>query len=177
MATASDQVIHETPAAAGMTPIKGLIVLAGVVVAVAALIGIATALQLSALYAGFLFALYWTGLCHADMDQFVSSVVGSLGGLALAYALSALPLELGSGLGMALALGLVLLAIYALIMGWVPVLVNYAFMLFLTVGSIPELHGEATLGAMALAVAVAAIYLWLLVTFGKKLASRQANAG
>ena len=172
MATASDQVIHETPAAAGMTPIKGLIVLAGVVVAVAALIGIATALQLSALYAGFLFALYWTGVCHTAMDKFLPTLVGSLGGLALAYALTALPLQLGATLGMALALGLVLLAIYALIMGWVPMLVNYAFMLFLTVGSIPELHGEATLGAMAWAVIVAAVYLWVLVTLGKKLASR-----
>ena len=75
-------------------------------------------------------------------------------------------------LSLALALGLVLLAIYALIMGWVPMLVNYAFMLFLTVGSIPELHGEATLGAMAWAVIVAAVYLWVLVTLGKKLASR-----
>ncbi|AZI35145.1 hypothetical protein NT2_08_01260 [Caenibius tardaugens NBRC 16725] len=175
MASVSDPIVEEAPAAQGLTPAKGFAVLIGVIVAVAALIGIGVALELSALYAGFLFALYWTGLCHADFKQFVPALVGSLGGLGLAYGLSALPVALG-GAGMALALALVLLAIYAIIMGWVPVLVNNAFMLFLTVGSIPVLHEQTTLGAMAWAVVVAAVYLGALVMLGKKLAARQAPA-
>lgn len=166
--------ISETPAAAqnqsALTPVKGIGVLLAVIVAVAALVAIGMALELSALYGGFLFVLYWTGLCHADTTKFVPSVIGSLGGLTLAYALKTLPVMMGPA-GMALALALVLLAIYALIMGWVPVLVNNAFMLFLTVGTIPALQEGVTLSQMARAVVVAAIYVGLLVLVGKKLAA------
>ena len=166
--------ISETPAAAenpaSLTPVKGIGVLLGVIVAVAALVAIGMALELSALYGGFLFVLYWTGLCHADTTKFVPSVIGSLGGLTLAYALKSLPLMMGPA-GMALALALVLLAIYAIIMGWVPMLVNNAFMLFLTVGTIPALQEGVTLSQMARAVVVAAIYVGLLVLVGKKLAA------
>lgn len=166
--------ISETPAAAqnqpALTPVKGVGVLLAVIVAVAALVAIGMALELSALYGGFLFVLYWTGLCHADTTKFVPSVIGSLGGLTLAYALKTLPVMMGPA-GMALALALVLLAIYAIIMGWVPVLVNNAFMLFLTVGTIPALQEGVTLSQMARAVVVAAIYVGLLVLVGKKLAA------
>lgn len=168
LSTASD---GQAPAAA-LHPVKGLGVLLGVIVAVAALVAIGMALELSALYGGFLFVLYWTGFCHADVSKFVPAVVGSLGGLLLAYALKAVPLMLGGPVGMALALALVLLAIYAIIMGWVPVLVNNAFMLFLTVGTIPALQQDVTLSQMARAVVVAAIYVGVLVFAGKKLAAR-----
>ncbi len=160
---------------ARLTPLKGLLVLLGVVGVVAVLVGIGIALQLSALYAGFLFALYWTGVHHAAADQFLPSLVGSLGGLALAYGLEALPAALGETTGMAIALILVLLAIYAIIMRWVPILINYAFMLFLTVGSIPALHDGASLGAMAYAVIVAAAYTGALIFGGKKLATSRAT--
>jgi hypothetical protein len=60
---------------------------------------------------------------------------------------------------MALALGLVLAAIYALIMGWVPLLVNNATMLFLTIGTIPALQQMATIAEMALSVLLAAVLI------------------
>ncbi|QZP09157.1 hypothetical protein [Caenibius sp. WL] len=161
---------------ARLTPLKGLFVLAGVVGVVAVLVGIGILLQLPALYAGFLFALYWTGLFHAEADKFLPSLIGSLGGLALAYALTALPASLGETAGVAIAALLVLLAIYAIIMKWLPVLINYAFMLFLTVGSIPALHNDTTLWAMACAVIVAAAYTGALVFGGKKLAARSARS-
>lgn len=159
-------------AAVPLHPVKGVGVLLGVIVAVAALVGIGVALDLSALYGGFLFVLYWAGLNHAAPDKFLPSLVGSLGGLVLAYALKTLPITLGSGIGMAVALALVLLAIYAIIMGWVPVLVNNAFMLFLTVGTIPALQEGVTLSQMARAVVVAALYTGALVLLGKKLANK-----
>lgn len=163
---------NPAPAASGLTPLKGLGVLAGVVVAVAVLIGIGVALELSALYAGFLFALYWMGLCHGEPDKFLPALVGALGGLALAWALTALPTALGATAGMAVGLGLVLLAIYALVMGWAPMLVNNCMMLFLTVGSIPALHNGVSLSHMGRAVVVAAVYIGLLVLLGRKLAAR-----
>ena len=71
---------------------------------------------------------------------------------------------------------LVLLAIYAIIMKWLPILINYAFMLFLTVGSIPALHNDTTLWAMACAVIVPAAYTGALVFGGMKLAARSARS-
>ena len=160
--------------AAGLTPLKGAGVLLAVVIAVAGLIGIAMALKLTALYAGFLFVLYWSGLCHAKLEEFAPALIGSLGGLAMAYGLHELPLALGENAGLGLALGLILLAIYALIMGWARILVNNAFMLFLTVGTIPVLTSEVVHGDAALAVLVLAAYVGALVLIGKKLASRSA---
>ena len=164
----------ESTQADTLTPLKGIAVLGGVIVAVAALVAIGIALHLNALYAGFLFVLYWTGLCHAKVDDFAPALIGSLGGIAMAYGLHALPAALGEVAGMVLALGLVLLAVYALIMRWATILVNNAFMLFLTVGSIPMLMDTATLGDMALAVVVSAAYVGVLVLIGKTLASRAA---
>ena len=164
------------PAAApALSPLKGVGVLLGVIVAVAALIGIGMALELSALHGGFLFVLYWTGFCHAEIEKFMPALVGSLGGLAMCYLLKTLPVTLGGTVGMAIALGLVLLAIYAIIMGWVPLLVNNAFMLFLTVGTIPALQEGITLSQMARAVVVAAIYVGALVLLGKKLGGQQQS--
>lgn len=162
------------PAPVALNPAKGLAVLGGVVVAVAALIGIGVALDLSALYGGFLFVLYWTGLCHAQPGQFWPAVIGALGGLALAWSITALPALLGATAGMAAVLGLVLLAVYMLIMRWAPLLVNNAMMLFLTVGSIPALQEGATLSQMARAVVVAAAYVGALVLAGRRLAGQRA---
>lgn len=161
--------------APALTPLKGIGVLLGVIVAVAALVGIGMALELSALYGGFLFVLYWTGFCHAEIDKFLPALVGALGGLAMCYLMKTLPVTLGGTVGMAIALGLILLAIYALIMGWVPLLVNNAFMLFLTVGTIPALQEGITLSQMARAVVVAAIYVGGLVLLGKKLGGKQQS--
>ena len=146
------------PTAAPMRPAKGLLVLGIVIIAVAAFIGISTALGLPSVYGGFLFVFYFTGLCHAAPDKFVPAVVGAFGGLAIAYLLTQLPVTMGTA-GMALALGVVLAAIYALIMGWAQVLVNNATMLFLTIGTIPTLHQTATLGEMALSLLLAVVLI------------------
>lgn len=153
-----------TGAAVPLSPAKGLLVLGVVVVAVAAFIGISAALGLPSVYGGFLFVFYFTGLCHAAPDKFAPAVAGAFCGLAMAYLLTELPVSMGT-VGTAIALGVILAAIYALIMGWVPLLVNHAAMLFLTIGTIPALHQTATIAEMALSalLAVALIGAALLV--------------
>lgn len=154
---------------------KGVAVLAGITVAVIALVAIGAALGLSALYGGFLFAFYWTGLRHADQRQFWPALVGALAGIVTIWLLEALPAALGAPLGIALWIGLLLAAVYARIMGWLPLLVNDAMMLFLTVGGIPAVRDGATLSQMARAVVVAAAYVGVLVLIGRKLADRASN--
>jgi len=163
MASQANHADH-APAAVPLSPAKGLLMLGIVVVAVATFIGISTMLGLPSVYGGFLFVFYFTGLCHAASDKFVPAVAGAFCGLAIAYLLTQLPVTLGTA-GMVLALGVLIAAIYALIMGWVPLLVNNATMLFLTVGTIPALHKTATIAEMAVSalLAVALIGLALLV--------------
>jgi hypothetical protein len=153
-----DSTTDHAHAAVPLSPAKGLLVLGIVVVAVAAFIGISSALSLPSVYGGFLFVFYFTGLCHAAPDKFAPAVAGAFAGLATAFLLMYLPVAMGN-LGMALALGLVLAAIYALIMGWVPLLVNNATMLFLTIGTIPALQQMATIAEMALSVLLAAVLI------------------
>jgi hypothetical protein len=151
----------------GLTPLQGLGVLLGVIVAVAALIGIGMALGLSALYGGSLFVLYWIGLHQARPAAFVPALAGALGGLAVSWVLI-LP-----GGGMALGLGLVVLAVYAKIMGYLPILVNNALMLFLVLGTIPVLAHAATLAQIARAVVVAAAYTGGLTLLAHRLLARR----
>lgn len=160
--------------AAALHPAKGLLVLAGIVVAVALLIAIGAALGLSALYGGFLFVFYWSGLCHADPRKFWPALVGALAGIGTIWLLTALPAALGGTAGFAVWIGLLLAAIYARIMGWLPLLVNDAMMLFLTVGGIPAVRDSATLLQMAVAAVVAAAYAGLLVLVGRRLAATRA---
>lgn len=161
MASQANTVDH---APAALSPAKGLLLLGIVIVAVAAFIGISAALGLPSVYGGFLFVFYFTGLCHAAPDKFAPAVAGAFCGLAMAYLLTQLPVTMGTA-GTAIAVGVVLAAIYALTMGWAPLLVNHAAMLFLTIGTIPALHQTATIAEMGLSalLAVALIGAALLV--------------
>ena len=132
--------------------------LAVVVVAVAAFMAFSTVVGLTTFYGGFVFVFYYTGVCQAAPGTFLPAVVGAFVGLALAFGLVALPAALG-GAGRAVALILLLVAIYALIMGWATVAINNAAMLFLTVASIPALNQTATIVQMALSAGLAMVLI------------------
>lgn len=158
--------------ASGMSPVKGLLVLGIVIVAVAAFIGISFGLGLPSVYGGFLFVFYFTGLCHAAPDKFAPAVVGAFCGLGIAWLLTGLPAVFGMA-GMVMALLVVLASVYALIMGWAPLLVNHATMLFLTVGTIPALHQATTIGEMARSVLLAVGLIGAALLLGRMRARRE----
>lgn len=138
--------MREETAAAGapvtqMAPGKALVLLGIVVVGVAVYIGLAILLGMDSFYGGFLFILYWMGIKHTDMAEFWPSFVGGMAGLGIAWSLHNFPILFGTA-GMIVALAIVLLTIYAMLMGWVPLVVNTATMLFLTVGTIPALQND-----------------------------------
>lgn len=142
--------------AQGLTPGKGLVVLVVVILGVAAFIAISGVLGLPSVYGGFLFVFTFTGLFHAAPDKLLPASLGAFVGIGLAFALAALPPAFGTG-GIIAALLLVVGAVYALIMGWAPVAINNAAMLFLTVGAIPALHQRETLMEMALSTGLAVV--------------------
>jgi hypothetical protein len=154
-----------------LTPAKGLIILFFVVLGVAAYIAAGTALGIAPLYAGFAFSLYFGGIKHSEPREFAPALVGSLGGLATAAALHILPEHFGS-VGMGVALLVILAAIYALLMGWVTTLVNYGYMLMLTIATIPAVKEEAAFLAMACSILLAAALMGALLLAGMMAARR-----
>jgi len=152
---------------------KGLIILVFVVLGVAAYIAVGSALGIEPLYAGFAFSLYFGGIKHSDPQEFPAALVGALGGLLTAALLHILPEHFGT-VGMAGALLVILAAILALLMGWVPILVNYSFMLMLTIATIPAVKEEANFIGMAGSILLAAALMGALLLPGV-LAARKSR--
>ncbi len=154
-----------------LTPGQGLLVLLAIVALVAAFIWMTHALGITQVWAGFLFILYWAAIEHVQMERLVPSVAGALAGFAIAWSIQILPPLLG-GAGWAIVLGTILVAVYCQIMGWLPVVVNIATMLFLTVGSIPAVQQHADLSNAFAALLSGIVYMAVLVVGGKWVASR-----
>jgi hypothetical protein len=125
-----------------MTPGKGLLVLLGVIVVIGSFIALGSALGVKQFWIAFLFLLYWTGVEHAAFDKLLACVAGAVVGLALAWSLSLFPAWFGEKYGMICFGLLILVTVYCQIMGWLPVVVNLATMLFLTVGTIHRFVGS-----------------------------------
>ncbi len=146
-----------------------LIPLIGIYIAIGASIGIAP------LFAGFLFILYWTSFKHMATSELLPGITGSLAGLGIASLLHTLPIQFGT-VGMVVPLLLILVSIYLLIRNMVPFVVNSAMMLFLTIGTIPELQAVPFI-ELAGSVLLGAAYaggLYLLIT--RVVAARAARA-
>lgn len=172
----------DTSPGAQLSVPKAALVTVAVLVVVAILIGIYTLLGIEPLFAGFLFALYWTAIKHADFKEFMPSLIGGLGGLALAAALHHLPQIYGTP-GLVAALAAIVVAIFVQIRNSAPLLVNAAFMLYLTVGTIPAVGAMENYPGMAFALVVGAAYcgglIWLMGRLsgaGKAKSAAQADS-
>jgi hypothetical protein len=153
------------------TPLQGLFIVAAVIVAIVAYLALCTQLRLTSPYAGFLFLFYWTGVKQAAAREYPPALLGALGGVALAFLLYALPPAIGTA-GFAVALLAICAAIYALVMGWLPLVVNNAMMLLLTVGTIEAIQRAADFAGMAASILLAAALGGLLLLVSRAMARR-----
>lgn len=126
-------------------------------------------------FAGFLFLLYWTGIKQFATAEFVPSLVGSVGGVVLAYLVGALPLMLGN-IGLIMVALLVGGSLYLLVRNQAYVLVNYAFMLFLTIGTSFTFKAQSDYIAATIAILLAAAYSGGLLLMMKAIGARRAKA-
>lgn len=140
-----------------MTPLKGLLVLLGVVVVVGGFIALNAAFGIHEYWAGFLFLLYWAGIEHMEFEKLPACIVGALLGLLMGWLLLMLPVWFGQTGGF-IFLGLVLALVYCQVMGWVPVAVNLMTMLFLTVGTVPAVQAEVNFTHALIALLLAMAY-------------------
>jgi hypothetical protein len=163
----------ETSPPSPPTPFQGMVVVAAVIVGIVVYLALCTQLRLASPYTGFLFLFYWTGLKQAAAREYLPALLGALGGVALAFLLYALPPMVGTA-GFAIALLAICTAIYALVMGWLPLVVNNAMMLLLTVGTIEVIQKAADFTGMAASILLAAALAGLLLLVARVMARRGA---
>jgi hypothetical protein len=150
-----------------MTKTRAALALPCVALMVGGYIGLAALCHLQEVYAGLVFSLLWGAIYRADFAELAPAFLGSLCGIALAYAYQRAPILV--------AMGLILAAVYCLLLGWLPLLINNGAMLFLTIGTIPEIQAHASFPQAALAVTLAAFYFGGLLAL-LSLARRSAPA-
>lgn len=158
-----------------MSPVKGLLILLAVIVVIAAYIAAAIALHLSEPWAGFLFLLYWSMAEHAKLDRIAASAIGAFVGMGTAAMMALLPPAIGMGPGMAIFMAVVLVLVYAIIMGWAPIAVNMATMLFLTVGTIPHVQAQADFGQVFLGVVAGIVFFGGLAAIAAAVTRKKAT--
>lgn len=165
------------PTLARPSPLQAIFVIAVLVPIIAGYIIIGPKIGVEALYMGFLFSTYWGAIRMLAIPDFLPSVFGALAGIGNAYLFHALPGALGAS-GAFLALGATLLAMYFMIRQHAPMFLNPAFIVFLTVATIPVLgtKSEDYLN-MAIGVVFATAYAGAIVfVMGKIAGMRRAKS-
>jgi hypothetical protein len=167
--------IESAPAApAALTPGKGLLVLAGVVVVIGAFIALNHALGIADFWVAFLFLLYWSSVEHMSFAKLPRCVIGALVGMLFGYLLQTLPVVMGP-IGGLVFLVAILALIYCQLMGWFPIAVNMMTMLFLTVVTIPTIQGTANFGVLLVALALGLAYFVGLLAVANFVKQRMAK--
>ncbi len=161
----------EAPAA--LTPFNGFLIFLLVVAAIIGWIVLGSKIGVISFFASFLFLWYWAAVEQADFKQWPQCLIGALVGLALAWQSTYLPAHFGTP-GMVAGIGILLVAIYVQIMNWVPIAVNRATMLYLTVFGAPALLNKLDVGEAALAIGGSAVFFAGVVKLAFLYAARRA---
>ena len=140
------------------TAVEGMIVTAVVTVGIITWILLGSlALNITSFFASLLFLWFWAGVEEANFDRWLPTLVGAFTGLLLALQIKYLPEELGTT-GLIVSLLIVTLAVYVHIMDWIPVALNKAAMLFLTVFAAPPIIDNIDPIELATAIGVGALF-------------------
>jgi hypothetical protein len=162
--------------AAHVTPAMGLAVVAAVVVVLGIFVALLAALGVGDLWVSFLFLLYWSGFERGKFEKLPGSVVGAVVGLAMAWGLQVLPASMGTA-GAVIIGAAILVSVYCLIVGWLPLVVNYSTMLFLTVGTLPVVQATTAFPTLLRPLGFGVIYFagvaWLVQLFVQRSAAKQ----
>lgn len=156
------------------TPVKALVALLVLIGVIFVFEAVATLFGVTELFAGYIFALYFAGLKHCDPTELPAAAIGMLGGLALASMFHDLPAQWG-GTGLAVVLVLLLVAIYLLMLERAQLLINYGFMIMLSIGTIPAVQEHSRFDHMAYALLMAIVAIGAPVIVATKLRERKTG--
>jgi hypothetical protein len=155
-----------------MTHGKAAMITLAVVVVIAAYLGLTFVLGIKQYWVGFVFLSQWGLMEQCRTDRLPHSIGGAVAGTLIAFTPSQLPLLLGATPGLVVMLAIMLWAIYAIVIGWLPLLINPAAMIFLTVITIPEIVAGAAPLAIMEGLAAGVIFFGGIGLIGTAIARR-----
>jgi len=164
--------VSDEPASA-MAGGKAAMVTGGVVALVAGFIALGFLLGLTPLYAGFLLLWYWGSVDMIDGKALLPLLIGACAGTATAWLLQYGAVQ-GGLAGVAPVLVLIVAAIYCQLRGWLPLLINRPYMLYLTVMAAPLLQAGESFAHVMAAIVAATLYFGGIVTAGRMVMARRS---
>lgn len=157
-------------------PIAGLVVLLIAVVLLVVWIVIAVQfLSDTVLVGGFMLLWYWANNGQLDIRRFPAALIGSLVGIGIAWLLVYAPAHFG-GAGLAIGIGALLLALYLDIIKALPLVVNNATMLFVTLAAAPLIQLHVDWGQLVLSTVLGGLFFATTIEGLKRVAARFAPA-
>lgn len=160
-------------AAPAMAGGRAAVVTGGVVLLIAGFIALGTLFGLTPLYAGFLLLWYWGSVDMVEGKALAPLLVGACGGTATAWLLQYGAVH-GGPAGVVPVLGLIVAAIYCQLRGWLPLLINRPYMLYLTVMAAPLLQAGESFAHVMAAIVAATLYFGGIVTAGRIAVTRRS---
>ena len=160
----SEPAVAHTPGTPPVLPLMTALVVTAI--AVALIIGFAVigaALHVVPVYAGFLLLWYWTSVTHSDLRALAPAVIGGLVGTGLSYLLQT-GTALGNGPLIIGALALMVVALFLVIAGRLPLVCNASTMLYVTVFNAPVIQQGEDMRRVMLATVLGMV--WFGVTIG-----------
>ncbi|MBY0300803.1 MULTISPECIES: hypothetical protein [Sphingomonas] len=148
----------------------------GVVVLIAGFLVLGAALGLAPLYAGFLILWYFGNIDMLDDKALPVLCVGALAGAATAWLLQAGIVAAGA-VGAVPALAVIVAAIFCQLLGWLPLVINRAYMLYVTVLAAPLLQQHERFDRVLLTIVVATVYFGGVVLAGRRIVAMRRGAG
>lgn len=147
----------------------------GIIVLLAGYIALGTALGLVPLYAGFLLIWYFGAIDLLEPGALPALVIGALCGTGTAFLLQQ-GLAMYGPTGTLPVLALIVFALFCQLVGWLPLAINRAYMLYLTVMAAPLVQEHERFAPVFLAIVVATVYFGGIVLIGRRLAAGRAQA-
>ena len=158
--------MSESTAVPGTPPVlpmlTALVITLIAVVLIAGFVVIGAVLHVVPLYAGLLLLWYWTSVTYSDLRALAPAVVGGLTGAALSYllqtgaAMASIPVMLA-------ALGLMVVALFLVIAGRLPLFCNASTMLYVTVFNAPALQKAEDFRQVIIATVLGLVWFGLTV--------------
>lgn len=182
----SDSSAESTPAPAPITVVSGLMLLGFIIVALAAFEAAGIMLvhmSLEVFFASFLLLWHWATVEKNEFSRLPHSVIGALVGVALAWWSGFAVAHFGMPNGLVMGLVPIIVALFLVIMNWIPVAFNSSAMLFVTVLGAPALAKGANYVDLSIAVILGAAFfsaaVWLALQYvawrGKAKAAKAAR--
>lgn len=183
----SDSSAESAQAPAPITIVSGLLLLGFIIIALAAFEAAGIMLihmSLEVFFASFLLLWHWATVEKNEFSRLPHSVVGALVGVALAWWSGFAVAHFGMPTGLVVGLVPIIVALFLVIMNWIPVAFNSSAMLFVTVLGAPALAKGANYVDLSIAVILGGVFfaaaVWLALQYvtwrGKAKAAKASGA-